>query len=80
MYLHSKVEDNIKMPQRVTRAVTKIAVAKKATRCTGKKLNSSFYKGTVLWNDLDVELQKIGNVKLFVEGIKKYYRNYQEIW
>ena len=79
MYLHSKVGHNIKVPQRVTRAITKL-VFTTATRCTNKYLNSPFYKGTILWNDLDVELQKIDNVKLFVEGIKKLYRNYQEIW
>ena len=80
MYLHSKVEDNITMPKRVTRAFSNI-VFKTSTRCTGKYLNSPFYKGTTLvWNNLDLELQRICNVKHFVEGTKQLYRNYQEIW
>ena len=55
MYLHSKVENDIKESGRITRAVTK-TVFKTATRCIGKYLNSPFYKGTILWNNLDVEL------------------------
>ena len=79
MYLHSKVENNLKECVRITRAVTKI-VFKTASRCTGKYLNSPFYKGTILWNNLDVDLQKICNVNRFVKGIKKLYLIYQEIW
>ena len=79
MYLHSTVEGNIKVPQRVTRNNTKL-VFNTATRCTGKYLNSPFYKGTVLWNSLDVELQRANNVNFYMRDIKKSYRNYQEIW
>ena len=35
---------------------------------------------TILWNNLDVELQRIGSVKRFVDELKKLDRNYQEIW
>ena len=79
MYLHSKVEVNVKIARRVTRAVTKI-VFNTATRCTGKYLNSPFYKGTLIWNSLDVGLQTANNVDIFMNGIKMLYRNYQEIW
>ena len=51
-----------------------------ATKCTGKYLNSPFYKGMLLWNNLDVELQRADNVKSFTECMKKLRRNYQEIW
>ena len=79
MYLHSKVEDNIKKPERVTRAISKI-VFKTASKCSGKYLNSPFHKGTILWNNLDTELQRICTVIRFVDGLKKLYVNYQEIW
>ena len=79
MYLHSKIGDNIKKPVRVTRAISKI-VFKTASRCTGKYLNCPFYKGTILWNILDTELQRLCSVKRFVEELKKLHRNYQEIW
>ena len=49
MYLHSKVEANMKKPERITRAIMK-PVFKTASRCTNKYLNSPLYKGTILWN------------------------------
>ena len=79
MYLHSKVEDNVKKPVRITRAITKL-VFKTASKCTNKYLNSPFYKGTILWNALENELQHAYNVKRFVEGVKRMYTVYQEIW
>ena len=79
MYLHSKVESNVKKPVRVTRAISKV-IFKTATRCTNKYLNSPFYKGSILWNNREVELQRIGSVKGFVRDLKKLDRNYQEIW
>ena len=46
----------------------------------GKYLGSPFYKETLLWNTLSVELQRIDNVMLFANGLKKMYVRYQEIW
>ena len=57
MYLHSRVEDYMKVSVRITRAATKL-IFKTATRCTGKYLNSPFYKGVLLWNKLDSETQR----------------------
>ena len=79
MYLHSKNDDNIKKPARQTRAVTKI-VFKTATKCTAKYLGSPFYKGTLLWNLLSPEEQRSDTVLQFVNGLKKLYTRYQEIW
>ena len=79
MYLHSKNESNVKKTVRVTRAISKV-IFKTASRCVNKYLNSPFYKGTILWNNLDVEMQRIGNVKRFVTELKKLDRNYQEMW
>ena len=44
MYMHSKDEDNIKKSVRITRAVAKLGF-KLPTKCTGKYMNSPFYKG-----------------------------------
>ena len=79
MYIHSKKERNVKLAVRVTRAENKI-VFKTATKCTGKYLNSPFYKGTQLWNDLNVNMQKKCNVLRFSENLKALYNGYQEIW
>ena len=78
MYLHSKDEANIKKPICVTRADTKLTF-KTATKCTTKYLDSPFYKGTVLWNLLDMELQWSNNVIVFMKGVNKLYTRYQEI-
>ena len=59
--------------------MTKV-IFKVPTKCTGGYQNSPFYKGTLLWNFLDVELQKAPNVNTFMNGLKKLYVNYQEIW
>ena len=79
MYLHSKNEDNIKKPVRVTRLETKL-VFKTPAKCTTKYLNSPFYKGTLLWNGLSSELQRSDSVERFVNNVKKLYIRYQEIW
>ena len=41
-------------------------------------MNSPFYKETILWNELDVDLQRADNVMRFVNGLKMV--RYQEIW
>ena len=79
MYLHSNNEGNVKNPARITRAVTKV-VFKTASKCTGRYLNSPFYKGTLLWNQLSSEKQRSNTVLQFVNALKKLYTGYQEIW
>ena len=79
MHLHSRVELNMKKPIRTTRAVTKM-VFKTASKCSGKYLNSPFYKGTLLWDKLDNDLQRMNNVKQFLQELKKSYTVYQEMW
>ena len=39
-----------------------------------------FYKGTLLWNELNVEVQRPDDVLCFVNGLKNQYNRYQEIW
>ena len=79
MYLHSKNEANLRKPVCVTRAVNKL-VFKTATKCTGKYLGSPFYKGTLLRNVLSSEQQRTDTVVQFVNGIKRLYVGYQELW
>ena len=79
MYLHSKCEKNIKKPVRITRAITK-TVFKVPSKITTKYSISPFYKGTLLWNDLDVDIQKAVNVENFTVNLKTTYPVYQEIW
>ena len=79
MYLHSRMEKNIKKPVRATRAMAKVTF-KTATRCTGKYLNSPFFKGTILWDRIDRELQSVNTVRQFKLGLKKLCTEYHEIW
>ena len=79
MYLYSKNDANIKKPVRPTRAMSKI-VFTTPSKCTGKYMTSPFYKGTLLWNSLDIDIQRSYNVYKFTGSLKKLYNGYQEIW
>ena len=79
MHMHSKDEDNFKKSVRITRAVVKLGF-KLPTKCTGKYMNSPFYKGTLLWDRLSPDLQRVNNVDQFMKALKKMYVTYQEIW
>ena len=79
MYLHSKDDNNLKVPVRLTRAMTKVYF-KTATKCTTKYLNSPFYKGTLFWNQLSSVEQHTDNVSRFVTSLSRIYKNYQEVW
>ena len=79
MFLHSKNENNVKNPVRLTRAAGKI-IFKTATKCTGKYMNSPFYKGTLLWNHLNPAEQRSGNVVQFGNVLARLYKVYEEMW
>ena len=79
MYIHGRNIANVKIPIRPTRAMNKI-VFKTATRCSGKYLCSPFYKGVLLWNTLDANVQKMNTVLQFAQYLKNMYKRYQEIW
>ena len=78
MYLHSKDDENTKKTVRITRAASKI-LFKVPTKCTGKYMNSPFYKGKLLWDNLSVEKQCVNNVNQFTKSLKELYVTYQEI-
>ena len=59
-------------PIRLTRAAMR-KTFKTPTKCTVKYLKSPFYKGTILWNQLEA-------VTKFVEALKPLYVGYQETW
>ena len=79
MYINSQNIDNIKIHVRITRTAEKL-VFKKATKCTGKFINSPFYKGTLLWDKLDRDVQYVNTLERFMKELKKLYIVYQEIW
>ena len=79
IYLHSRKDITVKKTIRLTRSINKV-IFKTPSKCTWKYLNSPFYKGTLLWNTLDVYLQKANNVTQFTKHLKKLYTRYQEIW
>ena len=79
MYLHSRNDNDLKVPVRLTRAGTKL-IFKTATKCTTKYLNSPFYKGTLLWNQLSSMDQRANTVSCFVNCVARLYVSYQEIW
>ena len=79
MYIHSRNIDNIKIHVRITRTAEKL-VFKKATECTGKYINSPFYKGTLLWDKLDRVVQRVNTLERFMKERKKLYIVYQNIW
>ena len=43
-------------------------------------MNSPFYKGTLLWDKLSIELKSVNNGERFVEELKMLYVVYHEIW
>ena len=62
------------MYSRPTRAMHKV-IFKTSTKCTGKYLNSPFYKGVLLWNLLDADTpadtQKSNTVIQCVQYLKR---------
>ena len=72
MFLHSNNDDNVKKRARLTRAAGKI-IFKTATKCTGKYMNSPFYKGTLFWNDISAVEQYLESVLQFANVLDKIY-------
>ena len=61
---------------RLTHAAAKI-IFKTPTRCSDKYLNSPLYKGTKIWNTLDVNIQQLDTIDRFVKYTKQPYLVYQ---
>ena len=59
--------------------MTKI-VFKTPAKFEGKYLNSPFYKGTLMWNNLSRERQTVDSVLQFKNVLNGMYDGYQEIW
>ena len=76
MYYHSINEQNVKKPIRPTRAAEKI-VFNIPNRCTTKFLNSPYYIGTQIWNDLSFAVQSSENMLVFERSISPLYAEYQ---
>ena len=68
----------LKTPARVTRANVKV-VFDVMSRTTTKYLNSPFLRGTVLWDNLPVEMQKVENLSKFMKLLKPQYKQYYDL-
>ena len=75
MYYQSQHVKNIKKAERQTRAADKI-VFNVPNRCTTKFLNSAYYIGTQLWNDLTLDVQRSENILKFDRNISPFYNVY----
>ena len=58
MYYQSKNDKNVNKSERQTRVAEKI-VFNIPNRCTTKFLNSVYYAGTKLWNELSLDVQRL---------------------
>ena len=48
------------------------------SRCTDKFLNSPLYKGTQLWNNLDVTIQRSETIDTFMKRTQPNFRRYRD--
>ena len=76
MYYHSKDVGNLKLVERPTRGGIKI-VFDVPTKCNKKYLDSPYYKGTQLWNDLTNEVQRLENIVLFDKKVRPMFNLYR---
>ena len=74
LYHQSRYACNIKVAVRPNRAADKI-VFKIPTKCTSKYLNSSYYLGTQLWNNLSIETQRLDDLATFDKRVSPMYKN-----
>ena len=75
MYHQSKKLQNIKTAVRPTRAAEKV-VFNIPSKCTTKYLNSSYYLGTQIWDNLNGDIQRSENVMEFEKSIAPLYKTY----
>ena len=78
MYIMSRDNACIKVPTRETRAAQKVQF-KVPNRILPVYERSPYYQGTVLWNELSEETQKIDNIYGFKKEIDKLYKSYQPV-
>ena len=76
IYHQSKNPSNIKAPTRPTRAGEKI-VFNIPTRCTTKYLNSPYYLGTQIWDNLPVDTQRMNSIRRFEKCVDSLYKVYR---
>ena len=77
MYYQSKNVKNVKKSERQTRAADKI-VFKIPGKCNTKFLNSTYYIGAQLWNDLTLNVQRSENIVKFDKSITPLFDVYRE--
>ena len=77
MYKLSKNVVNRKIHTRETRAANKY-VFRIDSKIGNKYINSPFYKGTKLWDNLPDEVQKSDNIFLFKQLVGKIYKTFDK--
>ena len=78
MYRLSKKEMYIKRTNVNTRGNVKIKF-KLMTRCSGKYLGSPLYRGSLLWDKLEKEIQNLPSVKQYTNVLIKNCRVYKDL-
>ena len=76
MYQQSTDIRNLKVVERQTRGGSKI-VFNVPTKCTQTYLNSPYYKGVQLWNNLPNNVQRSINVSQFDKHVRPIYSQYR---
>ena len=78
MYMLSKDESFLKVPNRITRRVDRI-VFNVPNRILPVYERSPYYVGTKLWNDLPNHVQELDNVFAFKKEIRRRHRTYVKL-
>ena len=78
MFIRSKKLENVKIPVRLLRGNCKIKF-RLMTKRTGKYLNSPLYRGSILWDQLDENIQKSCTILEFTKAICKTNRMYKDL-
>ena len=76
IYQQSRDPQNVKIATRPTRAADKI-VFNVPSKCTTKYLNSPYYQGIQLCNQLSEQTQRMENRKKFERKIAPLYKTYR---
>ena len=78
MFVRSKKPGNLKIPVRLLRGNSKPKF-KLMSKCSGKYINSPLYRGSILWDQLEENIQKSCTIKEFTKAICGKNRVYKDL-
>ena len=78
MFILSRDKRLLKVPNRVSRTIDRITF-KVPARITPTYERSPYYLVTLLWNELDKNIQEAPNVYAFKKEINRQYRTYKKM-